>query len=76
LHQHPHLADDLREFLENREQMQRLAQPLMGGAEVVGHENKEPYEHAMNRQGSIRQGQHDARRTGFGRGSLKNPAGK
>jgi hypothetical protein len=56
--------------------MQRLAQPLMGGAEVVGHENKEPYEHAMNRQGSIRQGQHDARRTGFGRGSLKNPAGK
>src|SRR5256885_8126372 len=31
---HPHLASELREFFANRDQMQRLAEPLRGGTEV------------------------------------------
>ena len=34
LARHPGLAGELREFFANRDQMQRLVQPLRGGAEV------------------------------------------
>src|SRR6478752_5926055 len=39
LNRYPGHADELREFFANRDQMQRLAEPLRGGAEVSrGHQ--------------------------------------
>src|SRR5262245_56114046 len=32
---HPQFADDLREFFANRDQMERLAEPLRGGSQAV-----------------------------------------